>query len=143
MQNHYNVNQYIKEYKVAEAWSVCESSFCVDRGGEADWQSTLWSTLCVNHWSGGVDQWLTWRGLTVNISCENAITYCQSKGLMISSQYFAWKDIAYCQSQAYFAWKDDPRGAGEPQRTMLPHYLSVKHGVTTSMFNQFEPTALH
>ena len=48
-------HQYIKEYKGAgtgpEAWSFCESSFCVDRGGGG---------------GGGGDRRLTRRGSTLN-----------------------------------------------------------------------------
>ena len=51
------LNLYITEFNVAEAWSKCESSFCVD---------PRWTTLCSVKWGKGDQQW-TWRGSTVSI----------------------------------------------------------------------------
>ena len=101
-----------KEYKVAEAWSVCESSFCVvciRGGGIDDPRSTILSILprfprflLILVGGGG-------SGLTIDMERDQQSTFRMER-----------------QSPVVDLW-----GRG-PHRTLLPHYLRAKHGVTTS-----------
>ena len=108
------LNLYFKEFNVAEAWSFCESSFCVDRGWGG---STIDMERIGRRQSHIVD-----RGGRLTTDME-WIDRRQSYG-GDSSTIGMGDQQSTCWLLILSMSKVDP-----PHRTMLPHYLRAKHGV--------------
>ena len=104
---------YNQEFNVATAWSKCKKSFCVDCRG--DWQSSM-------------KRWLPWPEEAKSTWKGNCL--CQGGGVD-NWHGEDWESAFHCPNKLSIA-NMDPEGWGA-LRTMQPHYLRAKHGVTTSM----------